>query len=490
MRDQLIQYVKLLFAGTQDREEMQQEILQNTLDRYDDLIDQGKTPEAAYRLAIAGIGDLAELLGDSPADPLPQDPAPVSKPKSSQRKKGVLHAIAIAMYICCVIPVILFDSLGLEEVGVCLMFAMIAVATLLITLPIGRNKTADNHATEEPPEKKPEKGIWGTVVLILYLLFSFLTHAWYITWIIFPISSLIQHIIKLGKSTDQPKGVLRMVILIILSVVLVLALLVAVGMQFLPGKGTVVEDQLILESDKINNFQIDWDSGEITIQKGNVDHIVIHEESNKTIRYPMSYRIDNDTLHLFCRSQLIALFPEGKHLYITVPQDWVCNELSIDSASTDIFITGLSIAALELDGASNTLQFSGNVDNVEIDGASATVKLECQNLVSSLDMSGASATMEFTGSVERVKISAASADVTLNCLNRVSSIELDGASCDLILTLPKGCGYHLDANGASFELTSDLPYHCTDDVYTWGDQFCKIHISGASCDVIILEGSN
>ena len=58
MRDQLIQYVRLLFAGTPDSYDMQQEILQNTLDRYDDLIAQGKAPEAAYRLAISGIGDM------------------------------------------------------------------------------------------------------------------------------------------------------------------------------------------------------------------------------------------------------------------------------------------------------------------------------------------------------------------------------------------------------------------------------------------------
>ena len=61
MREQLIQYVNLLFAGSSDHYDMRQEILQNTLDRYDDLVAQGKTPEAAYRLAIAGIGDVQEV---------------------------------------------------------------------------------------------------------------------------------------------------------------------------------------------------------------------------------------------------------------------------------------------------------------------------------------------------------------------------------------------------------------------------------------------
>ena len=63
MREQLTQYVNLLFAGAQDTDEIRAEILQNTLDRYDDLIAQGKSPEAAYRLAIGGIGDINEILG-------------------------------------------------------------------------------------------------------------------------------------------------------------------------------------------------------------------------------------------------------------------------------------------------------------------------------------------------------------------------------------------------------------------------------------------
>ena len=62
MKDQLIRYVDLLFAGAPDASDIKQEILQNTLDRYDDLIGQGKSPQAAYSLSIAGIGDVSELL--------------------------------------------------------------------------------------------------------------------------------------------------------------------------------------------------------------------------------------------------------------------------------------------------------------------------------------------------------------------------------------------------------------------------------------------
>ena len=62
MREQLARYVDLLFAGSDGAEEIKQEILQNTLDRFDDLVARGSTEEAAYRQAIAGIGDVGEAV--------------------------------------------------------------------------------------------------------------------------------------------------------------------------------------------------------------------------------------------------------------------------------------------------------------------------------------------------------------------------------------------------------------------------------------------
>ena len=96
MKEQLIQYVNLLFAGTTGSEDIKQEILQNTLDRYDDLIAEGKSPEAAYRLAIVGIGDVNEILGNQPKTAVPSAGTTV-KQDSGTRK--LLRAIGIGLYI-------------------------------------------------------------------------------------------------------------------------------------------------------------------------------------------------------------------------------------------------------------------------------------------------------------------------------------------------------------------------------------------------------
>lgn len=88
MREQLIQYVQLLFAGAADCDDTRQEILQNTLDRYDDLIAAGKTPEAAYRLAIMGIGDITTKFWAEPPVPLPCPPRRSSRRSRTPRLRS------------------------------------------------------------------------------------------------------------------------------------------------------------------------------------------------------------------------------------------------------------------------------------------------------------------------------------------------------------------------------------------------------------------
>ena len=198
MREQLIQYVQLLFAGAADCDDTRQEILQNTLDRYDDLVAAGKTPEAAYRLAIMGIGDINEILGRAPgAPPLP---APAVKPEEQDTPvKKLLRAIAIGLYILCPIPLFVLSGMwNMGIPGLCGTLTLVAVATVLIIL--GAKKETEN-ADVEPgtPQSALAKSINGliwAVGLAIYFIVSFLTGAWYITWVIFPITAAVQGLVK------------------------------------------------------------------------------------------------------------------------------------------------------------------------------------------------------------------------------------------------------------------------------------------------------
>lgn len=200
MRDQLIQYVRLLFAGTPDSYDMQQEILQNTLDRYDDLIAQGKAPEAAYRLAISGIGDINEIVGNVQTQPS-SAPAPVREQQEDPQdisKRKLMMAISIALYICCVIPVLVLGDVGNGVLGVCLMFVIIAAATVLMVMSSASKENPEEKEDDEPKTElgKAVKSIWGIATLGIYLVISFWSGAWFITWLIFPIMGAVQGLVK------------------------------------------------------------------------------------------------------------------------------------------------------------------------------------------------------------------------------------------------------------------------------------------------------
>ena len=193
MRDKLKTYIDYLFAGapqTAATAETKAEILQNTLDKYDDLIAEGKTPEAAYSLAVSGIGDLGDFLTRGVRTEAPPAPSPSPRAQPSWLS-SLLLALSIMLYICCVIPVI-----AGEKDGVVIVFR----ATFLRT---GSRKQTDGQEsrdeTPDDPKTKLRKSInalISTLCLVFYFIISFATMAWYITWVIFPLSAAIQNIVK------------------------------------------------------------------------------------------------------------------------------------------------------------------------------------------------------------------------------------------------------------------------------------------------------
>ena len=203
MRDQLIQYVNLLFAGVKDCEEIKQEILQNTLDRYDDLIAEGKVPEAAYRLAITGIGDINEILGSSGKIPAAAySPAAESQPeKVDSPIKKVLRAAAVFLYILCPTPLFILSEMGMDTIGLCATLSIVAVATVLMILGGKKEIHKEKAYAEErsDPRTELEKSISHVISAVgvaIYFIVSFATGAWYVTWVIFPIVGAVQGLAK------------------------------------------------------------------------------------------------------------------------------------------------------------------------------------------------------------------------------------------------------------------------------------------------------
>ncbi len=254
MKHKLREYIDTIFADAEGRapynerlRELKEEMLQNLCDRYDDLIAKGKTPAAAYNIAVAGVGDISELLdsvvGGASADGFEKKTATPPPPKSGKRpltpeeretvrryreRSAVVTAVAVAMYILCWLPLAILENVAGRvgsSIGLILMFGMIAAATFAIihnsmSKPkFGANvenweKDDDDDDDEDDddedtrgngrrdgrpgrsPVYKAISGALWVLTVCVYLLVSFATGAWHVTWMIFLIVTALDNIIK------------------------------------------------------------------------------------------------------------------------------------------------------------------------------------------------------------------------------------------------------------------------------------------------------
>lgn len=211
MEDKLRAYMDHLFKDvkqTRKSVELKEEILQNLVDKYRDLLAEGKTQEAAYNISVAGIGDMEELLTElKMEEPIMEDfGIDEVKREKARRKSALLISVAVMLYITCILPPLLMGG----SLAPALMFVMIAVATGLIiynhlSRPVyrkGEESIVDEFKEwklETDEERRALKSIcsalWALIVVI-YVLVSFQTMAWYITWVIFLIGLALEQIIK------------------------------------------------------------------------------------------------------------------------------------------------------------------------------------------------------------------------------------------------------------------------------------------------------
>ncbi len=201
-------YMDHLFAQTQPTKaavELKEEMIQNLTDKYNDLLAEGKTPEAAFNIATASIGDISELLEQLKQEENQIPRYTEEQIQRSRQRSALCISIAVMLYILCVVPCIIWP-----RYGVILMFVMIAAATGLLIYnsmtKLSYKKTNDTVVeefkewkSESDERKKTVKSInsaIGTIFLVLYFVISFSTGAWYITWLIFLISGAVQNIVK------------------------------------------------------------------------------------------------------------------------------------------------------------------------------------------------------------------------------------------------------------------------------------------------------
>lgn len=248
MKQKLKEYIDNVFADTERRAprnvrvaELKEELLNNLYEKYDDLLAAGKTPGAAYNIAISGVGDISGLLEslsdeggsaeNAPKNPYQQPKRPLTPEEEAavhryRQRSAILTSVAVALYILCWVPTVIFSGIFSaiagagstvgNTLGVTVMFLMIALATgLLIFNGMTKPKISpqadwskdddddddedddrDGRKAGRSPVYKAISGALWILTVCGYLFVSFATGAWHVTWIMFLITTAIDNIIK------------------------------------------------------------------------------------------------------------------------------------------------------------------------------------------------------------------------------------------------------------------------------------------------------
>ena len=172
MNEKLQAYVEELFKyapKTKQAVEIKEEILRNSIDRYNDLIKEGRTPEAAYNISVAGIGDVSHLI-DSMIAPVSSSGYTKEEIAANEKKRTLLLAVSVAMYILSVIPPIICDELGAPEfVGATLLFVIVALATALIIYRNGIKLKYDKSDGTVAEDFKEWNRVYNFYIPTLYI---------------------------------------------------------------------------------------------------------------------------------------------------------------------------------------------------------------------------------------------------------------------------------------------------------------------------------
>ena len=226
----------------------------------------------------------------------------------------------------------------------------------------------------------------------------------------------------------------------------------------------------------IREIKIEWISGSVTVEPGDVQEITFLESGNGTDKYEMVWKQSGDELVIqYSKDSSIAGFglhfgDGSKDLTVTVPRGWVCDSLELDTASTDLTVRDMIIREMEIDSASGTAKFEN-----------------CT--VSSLDVDTASGDVTFSGSLNELDFEAASASFTGVLENVPDKVKMDSMSGGLTLTLPEDAGFTVSLDAMSSDFSSDFPTVKKNKSYVCGDGHCKIDVDAMSGDVSILKQS-
>ena len=188
-------------------QEFKEELIANLEDKYVDFIKNGKSEDEAYHLVISSIGELDEVIDNTPiVEKLNQERIQKEKEKTAR-----IVAISIGIYTLALIGGLFFILEGDFNLGITIFLFISGIATCLLVYHFlsrpnykevtyilsEEDKKADDICSARKKIYQSSVAIMWLIITILYFAISFQFFNWYCSWIIFIVGAVMHRIIKL-----------------------------------------------------------------------------------------------------------------------------------------------------------------------------------------------------------------------------------------------------------------------------------------------------
>ena len=288
----------------------------------------------------------------------------------------------------------------------------------------------------------------------------------------------------------KANAIIRIVVFSLLIALLVSVLAAGIGFDLFASRRSSVSSGPIAVDDSgthgavgtegIRQLEIEWAAGTVTIQPGaQTDSIRFWDDYSGDEKYLLSYRVSDGKLKIqFCEEDweefnfgIHVGGPLKKNLTVAIPENWLCENLEIEAASAGLEVHKLSFGNVEIDNASGAIGF----ENCSVD---------------SLDVDTASGDVIFSGSLNQLDCDSASASIALNLSNVPRKVDVDTASGNVDIVLPDNAGFTVEMDALSGKFRSEFDYHETNGRYVSGDGSCNIQVDAMSGNVNIRKNPN
>lgn len=384
----------------------------------------------------------------------------LNKSKPFDKLSAFIISLSIFLYFVAVVALILlvatFKVDGVIATSIFLLICGVSTCMLVFNgIRISHNN--EDIDDNEKIYKTEDEKLVDLIVTIIYLIISFTTFAWHMTWIIFLFIPILNRMIKPIENKDVKKRtfkILYVTLALIFIAIFILLINSILSKTFFNNFNNKEISTTFFETNEFNNINIDTINSDVVIKESLNDKIKVVVNSNNDKNNFDIYVKDNNLMIIDKKENIGFCFMfscTSNDIVIYIPKDVIKN-LNFIGISADLE-TYILLDNLNFDTISGDI----TLNSVEtVIGQSTSGDITIDMLTSKIDLNSISGDVDIKNMtlLSNSSINTVSGDVDIDKLTNIN-VEAYTTSGDIDVDSDKTSDIKLNIDSTSGDISTD-----------------------------------